>query len=116
MPRGQGLEFPDDFAGPLFRRAADRAAGDAGAHGVERIDTGAQHALDGGDEMKNLGEPLELHEAGDGDAAVFANATEVVALEIGDHDEFGLLLGIGLQFEGELLVAHGDRGCGDACL
>ena len=55
---------------------------------------------------KTWAKALELHELRDGDAAVFADLAEVVALEIGDHDQLGEFLRIGLELEGELLVAH----------
>ena len=90
------------FGAPLIA-----AAGDAGAHGVERIDAGTQHAFDGGDEVEDLRVAFELHELRNGDAAVFADLAEVVALEVGDHDELGEFLGVGQELEGELLVTHG---------
>jgi len=66
--------------------------------------------------MMDLRKAFELHELRDGDAAVFANLAEVVAFKIGDHHELGELLGIGLELEGELLVAHGIAAAGTRAL
>ena len=46
-------------------------------------------------------------EVGNLDGTEFADAAEVVAEEIGDHDEFGNFLGAGLEFVAELGVAGG---------
>ena len=49
------------------------------------IDVVPQSAAHGRDEMKDLFETLEGHQFLHDDAAIFADATEIVALEIGDH-------------------------------
>ena len=48
---------------------------------------------------------FQLEELGDGDTAVFANAAEVVAFEVGDHDQLGDFLDGGDQVVGVALVA-----------
>jgi hypothetical protein len=60
-----------------------------------------QRAGDGGDEVKHLREAFHPPQLGHGDAAKLADLAEVVALEIGDHEQLGALFGGG----GEL--AHG---------
>ena len=55
----------------------------------------------------HLREMLEVRELRDGDAAVLADLAEVVALEVGDHDELGEFLRVGLELEGELGVEDG---------
>ena len=52
---------------------------------------------------------------------VFAYLSQIVSQQVGDHDQFGQFLGAGLEFVGELAVAHrvgGARTCAfdGACL
>ena len=73
----------------FFGAPVMRAAGEAGAEGGDVVDVRAQPSVDGGDEVEDLLEALELQQLRDAHAAEFADLPEVVALEIGDHDEFG---------------------------
>ena len=62
------------------------------------LDFRTQGAGDGGDEVVDLGERLEAEHFGDLDAAELAHLAEVVAEQVGDHDELGDFLGGGLEF------------------
>ena len=46
----------------------------------------------GRDEVVDLFIALEFEELGNGYTAIFADASEIIALQIGDHDELGDLL------------------------
>ena len=92
---GMGFEFGDDFGGAFFGGAGDGAAGEAGAEGGAVADGGGELAFDGGDEVEDLRVGFDFPEFGDLDAAVGADLTEVVALEVGDHEELGAFFGGG---------------------
>lgn len=68
---------------------------------------GRETSLDGGDEVLHLGEPFQPGEIRDPDAAELANAAEIVPQQVGDHDEFGILLLAALQLPRELGIPHG---------
>jgi hypothetical protein len=104
---GDGFEFVDDFHGAEFGRAGNAAAGETGGEGGKMCNAGAQTTFDSGDEVLDLGKTFEPDEFGDLDGAEFADFAEVIAQEVGDHDEFGHFLGAGLEFVGELGVASG---------
>ena len=94
------LEFGDDFHRPFFRRAGDRPAGEAGPERLDMRYLVAQTPLDRGDKMEDLLVGFEVQKLGNPHAAVFAHLPEIVALEIGDHDQFRGLLRRGFQFLG----------------
>lgn len=107
---GVGLKLGDDLAGAFFGSAGDAAAREAGTEGIDVIDVRAEGAGDGGDEVEDLGVAFHPPELGDGDAAEFADLAEVVALEVGDHEELGALFGGGGEFVDGGGVAGGIAG------
>lgn len=107
---GVGLEFGDDLGGALFGGTCDGAAGETGAEGGAVADVGGELADDGGDEVENLRVGFDFPEFGDLDAAEFADLTEVVALEVGDHEELGAFFGGGEQIGAGGGVAGGILG------
>ena len=60
--------------------------------------------------MLDLGITFESDEFGNLDRTEFAHFAEIIAQEIGDHDEFGHFLGTRLEFVSELGVASGICG------
>ena len=98
------LEFRDDFAGALFRRAGDRAAGKTFAQGLDVMNVRAERAFDGGDEMKHLLEAFEREHFAHGDAAGLADAAEVASFQIGDHDQLGDFLRGGEKIVGGFFI------------
>ncbi len=106
---GGGFEVGDDLQSAFLRCAGDRPAGEASGDGVEVGDVGAELAFDGRDQVKDLFEALEAQEVGHAHAAVFADAPEIVAFQVGDHDEFGDFFGRGEQLVGGAFVAVGFR-------
>lgn len=86
------LQFFDDFPGPLFRGSGDAPAGKAGSQRFDRIDLRAQGSFHGGDEMENLRKSFELEQFRGFDGPELADLTEVVALQISDHDELSEFL------------------------
>lgn len=106
-----GLEFGDDFGGAFFGSAGDGAAGEAGGEGGDGGVSGREGAADGGDEVVDVLEFFELEHVGDLDGAEFADLAEVVAEEVGDHDEFGAFFFGVLEVEGGFGV---ELGVGEA--
>jgi hypothetical protein len=98
---GDGFEGVDDFHGAELGGTGDGTAWETGGEGIEMGQVRAELGLDGGDEVLDLGEGFETEEVGDLDGAEFGDATEVIAEEVGDHDEFGAFLFAGGEFEGE---------------
>ena len=54
--------------------------------------------------MKDLSVAFQMKELRGGDAAVDANTSQIVALQVGDHHQFGDLFGRRLELKGLLLV------------
>lgn len=86
---GAGFELGDDLGGAFFGGAGDGAAGEAGGEGVEVGAAGGEGAFDGGDEVVDVLEFFELEHVGDLDGAELADLSDVIAEEVGDHDELG---------------------------
>ena len=101
------FKFRDDLHGPDLRRAGDGAARERGPHQVHHVAPPVEPALDRGDGVEDRCVRLDGPRLGHADAAVRAHAAEVVALEVDDHDEFGLVL-----FGGEEVGPHATVECG----
>ena len=102
-----GLEFGDDFGGAFFGRAGDGAAGEAGTESIDGRLILAEGSANGGDEVVDVLEFFELEHVGDLHGAVFTNLAEIVAEEVGDHDELGSFFFGTLEFEGRFGVEFG---------
>ena len=61
--------------------------------------------------MMHLREGLQLAKCGDMHAAIVADLTEIVALEIGDHDQFGAFFRRGQQLANRSLIVRAARTC-----
>ena len=91
-PAPVALELGDDLHRPHLRRARDGAGREARAQQVERRHAVRQLAADLRDEVRDvrealgLEEPLDLHRPGP------ADAREVVAAEVDEHDVLGAVL------------------------
>lgn len=97
---GCGFEFGDDLLGADLGGAGDGAAGESGAEEGVEGGVGAECAADGAGGLKDA---VALHAVGgvavmfdgagviDVDGADVADAAEIVAHEIDDHGEFGLI-------------------------
>ena len=66
--------------------------------------------------MEDLLEAFELQQFRHGHAAELADRAEVVALEVGDHDQLGDFLRRGEQIVGGFLVGVRHRRGAGACL
>ena len=104
---GNGFEFGDNFSGSFLGGAGDRAAGEAGCKGGEGRVFGSEGAANGRDKVVNVLQFFKLEHVGDLDRAEFADLAEVVAEEVGDHDELGAFLFGILEVEGGLGVEFG---------
>src|SRR4029077_3460827 len=100
----RGFEFVDDLHGADFGRAGDGSGRETGGESVEAIDVGAQPPVQAGDQVHDMRIALDKFEALDLHGAVFADAAEVIAAEVHQHDVFGKLLGIGGEVGGQTLV------------
>ena len=87
--------------------SGDGAAGGAGGEGCGVGDFFPEGASYCGEEVVDVGEFLELEELGDVDGAVVADLAEVVAEEVGDHDELGDFFGGGDEIVGGAFVVVG---------
>ena len=63
-----------------------------------------QLAFDGGDEMEHLLETFQLQEVRDPHTAEFADLSQIVAQEVGDHEQFGALFFAADQIDRRALV------------
>ena len=99
-----GLELFDDFHGADLGSAREGSGGEAGAECVDGGEVGAELALNGADDVHDVGVALDEHEAIDFDATELADAAHVVAAEVNEHDVFGALLLVVHHFVGEALI------------
>ena len=106
-PPPEPFELRDQLHRAHLRSAADRARGEARPEHLERRHPVAQLADDLRDEVRDVGEPLDLHVAGHVDGARLADAGEVVAAEVDEHHVLGAIL---LGGEQPLGVALGRLG------
>lgn len=94
---GVALELGDDFGGALFGGTRDGASGETGAKSLGMTGRTGESAFHRGDEVKDLWVGFNLPQFRNVDAAELADLTEVVALEVGDHEEFGTFFWGGQQ-------------------
>ena len=106
-PSRDGFEFGDDFGGAFFGGAGDGSSGEAGGEGGESRVFWGEGAADGGDEVVDVLEFFELKDVGDFHGAVLADLPEVIAQEVGDHDEFSAFFFGVLEVVGGLGIAGG---------
>ena len=115
-----GFEFFDDLHGADFGSAAEGAGGEAGGKGVHGAELGAEAALEGGDEVHHVGVALDEHEVANFYGSVLADAAEIVAAEIDEHDVFGAFFFVSehFLFEGRVfgIVAATGVGAGDGAV
>ena len=102
---GVGLELGDDFGGAFFGRTGDGAAGETGAKSLGMAGRTGEPTFHRGDEVKDLGVGFDLPKFWNVDAAELADLTEVVALQVGDHEQLGAFLGGGEQIGAGIVVA-----------
>ena len=91
------LEGCDVVEGRDLRRSRHRSAGE---HRAQRLGPGdplAQATLDERDEMLDAGHRADAHELGPANAAGLADAAQVIALQVHDHDVLGGVLAGGAQ-------------------
>jgi putative lipoprotein len=90
---GGTLRFPTIGATRMY---CDAAPGEALGEGFEMSHVAPQSAVDGGHQVLHLGVAFQPDEFRHLDGAIFADAPEVVAEQVGDHDQFGHFLRAGL--------------------
>ena len=98
------LQLGDQFHRLDFRRAADGAGGEDAAEGVEAGHALAQNARDLRDEVLDVTELLDGHEAVDSGRERVADPVDVVAGEVDEHDVLGAVLDRVSEFGGESVV------------
>ncbi|TLD05191.1 uncharacterized protein PgNI_09741 [Pyricularia grisea] len=101
------LELGDELHGADLGGARDGAGGEDGAEGVEAGLAGPQDARDLGDEVLDVAEALDHHEAVDAGLERVAHARDVVAGQVDQHDVLGAVLEARRQLVGQPLVLLG---------
>src|ERR1700722_15331740 len=98
------LKLVDDFHGADLRGTRERSGGKAGHQRVEAINVVTQPAAQAGRDVHHVRIALDEHQPLWLDRAVFADAAQIVAPEIDQHDVLGTLLRIGQQRGFEIAV------------
>src|SRR4029077_10537476 len=98
------LELFDDLHRANLRCARDRARGKARHERVEPVAIVGELALNDRGQVHDMREPLETHELRDAYGSVFADAPDIVAPEIDEHDMLRPLLLVALELLGEAHV------------
>src|SRR5215212_1190335 len=111
------LQLVDDLHRPHLRGAGEGAGWERRAQHVHRRDVLFEPAGDLADDVEDVRVGLDDHQLVDLDAAVLADAAEVVAAEVDQHHVLGPLLWVVDQAGGEaavlLLAAPTRGGAGD---
>lgn len=107
-----GFELVDDFTSTFFGGPGDAAAGKAGGEQVDGIDIGSEFSAHGRYEVKDLFEGFELQHFIDAHGTKLANLADVIAEQVGDHDELRNFLRGSLQLIGgaSVLIGIGKAG------
>ncbi len=108
-PARNRFKFINDFHRAKFRRAGDAAAGETRRKRGEMRHIISQAAFDGGNEMLHLRELFQLGEFRHLHGTVFANFTQIISQQIGNHYELGQLFRARLQFVSKLRIARRVR-------
>src|ERR1041385_5344807 len=87
----RGLEAVDQLHGPDLRRAGERAGGERGEERIDGRAAAAQAAAYVGDQMHDVAVALDVAEVSDLDRAAGADAPEIVAAEVDEHEVLGAL-------------------------
>ena len=103
-PAAGALDGGDQLHGAHLGRAADRARGERRLQQRERVLALAQVAVDLRDEVHDVRVALDLEQLGDAHAAGLADAAEVVARQVDEHQMLGALLLVGLELVRERVV------------
>src|SRR5690606_8998858 len=105
------LEFGDDLHAADLRAPGDRAAREHGGDHLAGIRVAAQPAPYVADDVVDMGVALDRHQFVDLDAARYADAPEVVSLQVDQPHVLGALLGGAAQLAlaGTVLLAGNPR-------
>ena len=98
------LDLGDELHRAYLRRPRDRAGGERRLEQRERILVGPEPALDLRDEVHDVRVSLDLQLLDDLDGSGVADAAEVVAGEVDEHEVLGALLLVVPQLLGERVV------------
>src|ERR1700722_6242190 len=101
------FEFGNELHGADLGRAAERAGGEGRAHEIVRRLFRREAAFHLRNDMHHVAVALDGHQILDLHRAVIADAAEIVARKVHEHDVFGAFLGVGEQI---LLVLQILRG------
>ena len=87
-----GLQFIDNFHRADFGSAGNGPGRKARHQSVPTVHVIAQLALQGGDQVHDMGVALDEHDVFYADSTVFRDTSEVVSAKIDQHDVLGPLL------------------------
>ena len=94
---------------------AEGSGGEAGLEGVDGGEVLLELAFDGADQVHDVAVAFHEHQVFDADGAVLADAANVVAAQVDEHDVLGdfFLVGAEVGFEGAIfgLVGGARGGC-----
>ena len=108
-PAAHRLELVDDLHAAHLGAAGDRAAGEHRPDEVDGVARRVQVAAHVAHDVDHVRVVLVDHELRDAHGAVLADAPEVVALEVDQHDVLGAVLGVEVELLGQRVVL-GARG------
>ena len=103
-PAPAALQRIDQLHRPDLGRPRERARRKTGGESIRRAGSIAETPADLGDQVLDVGELLDAGEADDLDGPDLADAPEVVARQVHEHDVLGALLGVRAQARRERLV------------
>ena len=98
------FEFRDDLHGAHLRRAGKGASGERRTEEVKRVLLGGELTFDLRDDVHHVRVAFDDRVVGHLDGAGDADAAEVIAGEVDEHQVLGAFLRIGEQFDLELAV------------
>src|SRR5690606_15497808 len=105
------LQLGDDLHAAHLGTAGDRAAGEHRADDAAGRGVGAQAPAHVADDVVHVGVAFHAHQFVDLDAAGYAHAAQIVALQVDQHHVFGAFLGMAEQLgdAGAVVVAVETR-------
>ena len=98
------FEFVEDLHRADLGGAGDGSSRERGPHDIKGRASAGKLTGDVSDDVHHVAIALDGHEVGDLHAAVFGDATDIVAGEIHEHEVLGALLGIGHEVGGIRII------------
>ena len=91
----------DDLEGSRLGGARERSGREGGRENIQRVRIRPQIAFNGGHQVHNVAESLDLHELRHLDRAWNAHLEKIISCEVDEHEMLRALLGVGEKFLGQ---------------